>query len=175
MLLVLFQYQFIINFDAGTFIVHQQIIQFLANYILYDSWYDLMVIYLIWLLVSLIPIFIYKNFRKAYSTNLLTFFLPNFFFYVFLNRYSPNYFNSEFLNLMIKSIILCITIIAVSIGLSLIVARLSKKDKPLTEEAFQVIQKETTIICPICGTQFKSIPKYCYNCNSKLINDDRSE
>ena len=175
LLLILFQYHFSISFDVGTSDVHQQIIQFLANYILYDSWYDLILIYLIWLLVSLIPIFIYKNFRKAYSTNLLTFFLPNFFFYVFLNRYSPGYFNLEFFNLIIKSIILCITIVAVSIGLSLIITKLFKKDRTLTEEDFEAIQKETTITCPICGTQFKSVPKYCYNCNSELINDNRTE
>jgi len=76
---------------------------------------------------------------------------------------------------MIKSIILCITIVAVSIGLSLVITKLFKKDVSLTEEDFKVIQKETTITCPICGTQFKSIPKYCYNCNSELINDNGSE
>ncbi|MFX1268442.1 MAG: hypothetical protein ACFFAK_10830 [Promethearchaeota archaeon] len=130
-------------------------------------------IYLVWILVGLIPVFIYRNLRKAYSTNLLIFFLPNFFFYVFLSRYSPAYFNLEFPNLIIKSIVLCIIIISISIGLSFLLNRLSKKDLTITKEDLGIIQKETTMICPSCGTPFKSIPQYCYKCNFKLIKDNK--
>lgn len=171
--LLIFKYHFNIAFDPLTSEVHKQIIQILANYILYISWSELIFIYLVWISVSLIPIFIYRNLRKAYSTNLLAFFLPNFFFYVFLSRYSPDYFDLEFPNLIIKSIVLCIIIISISIGLSFLLNRLSKKDLTITKEDLEVIQKETTMICPTCGTQFKSIPKYCYKCNTKLIKDNK--
>ena len=171
--LLIFEYHFDIAFDPLTSEVHRQIIQFIANYILYNSWSELIFIYLVWILVGLVPIFIYRNLRKAYSTNLLIFFLPNFFFYVFLSRYSPDYFNLEFPNLIIKSIVLCIIIISISIGLSYLLNRLSKKDLTITKEDLNAIQKETTMICPTCGTQFKSIPKYCYKCNTKLIKDNK--
>ncbi|MFX1497239.1 MAG: hypothetical protein ACFFBH_06915 [Promethearchaeota archaeon] len=172
LLLFLFQYQFNIRFDSTISNEQRQIIQFLANYVLYNGWSGLLLIYSIWLLVSLIPIFIYRNFRKVYSLNLLTFFLPNFFFYVFLFRYSREYFNLEFPNLITKTIILCIVIELFSIGLALIVAKLFKKDSNITEEDFEIIQKETTITCPNCGTHFKSVPKYCYKCNTKLDIDN---
>lgn len=175
LILFLFRYNFNISFDSVTFDIHRQIIQFLANYIMYDNWSSLLLIYIIWILVSLIPIFIYRNFRKVYSINLLTFFLPNFFFYVFLSRYSPNYFNLEFFNLMTKTIVLCIVIVIFSIGASLLVAKLFKEDYAITQEDFELIQKQTTITCPNCGTHFKSIPKYCYNCNSELISEERNE
>ncbi|MFX1588183.1 MAG: hypothetical protein ACFFC1_08510 [Promethearchaeota archaeon] len=171
--LLIFKYHFDIAFDSPTSEVHRHIIQILANYILYSSWSELIFIYLVWILISLIPIFIYRNLRKAYSTNLLTFFFPNFFFYVFLSRYSPDYFDLEFPNLIIKSIVLCIIIISISIGLSFLLNRLSKKDLTITKEDLEVIQKETTMICPTCGTKFKSIPKYCYKCNTKLIKDNK--
>jgi hypothetical protein len=171
--LLIFKYHFDIAFDSLTSEVHRQIIQFLANYILYNSWFELIFIYLVWILVGLIPIFIYRNIRKAYSTNLLIFFLPNFFFYIFLSRYSPVYFNLEFPNLIIKSIVLCIIIISISIGLSFLLNILSKKDLTITKEDLDAIQKETTMICPTCGTQFKSIPKYCYKCNTKLIKENK--
>jgi len=171
--LLIFEYHFDIAFDSLTSEVHRQIIQFLANYILYNSWFELVFIYLVWILVGLIPIFIYRNIRKAYSTNLLIFFLPNFFFYIFLSRYSPVYFNLEFPNLIIKSIVLCIIIISISIGLSFLLNILSKKDLTITKEDLDAIQKETTMICPACGTQFKSIPKYCYKCNTKLIKENK--
>ncbi len=171
--LFIFEYHFDIAFDSLTSEVHRQIIQILANYILYSSWSELIFIYIVWILVALIPIFIYRNLRKAYSTNLLIFFLPNFFFYVFLSRYSPDYFNLEFPNLIIKSIVLCITIISISIGFSLLLNRLLKKDLAITKKDLEAIQKETTMICPTCGTQFKSIPKYCYKCSTKLIKDNK--
>ena len=175
LILILFQYNININFDPVTSDIYRQIIQFLANYVLYDNWFNLFLIYMMWILVSLIPIFIYRNFRKAYSMNLLTFFLPNFFFYVFLSRYSPDYFNLEFFNLITKTIILGIIIVVISIGMSLIVSRLFKKDQAITKGDFETIIKQTTITCPNCGTQFKSIPKYCYNCNSELIREEKNE
>lgn len=172
LLLFLFQYQFYINFDTATSNIQAKIIQFLANYVLYNSWFGLLLIYSVWLLVSLVPIFIYRNFRKVYSLNLLTFFLPNFFFYVFLYRYSHDYFILEFPNLITKTIILCIVIMLFSIGFSLIITKLFKRNSHITVEDFEIIQKETTSTCPNCGTHFKSVPKYCYKCNAELDIDN---
>ncbi|MFX1419037.1 MAG: hypothetical protein ACFE9N_08980, partial [Promethearchaeota archaeon] len=79
-----FGYQVNLNYDLGIAIEQKAIIQFLANYILFNIWPGLFFIYLIWILTSFIPIIIYNNFKKAYSMNLITFFFPNFFLYVFL-------------------------------------------------------------------------------------------
>ena len=56
LILYIFQYSFRINFDTETTQVHRQIIQFLANYIMYEGWLNLLFIYLIWIFISFIPI-----------------------------------------------------------------------------------------------------------------------
>ena len=91
-----FNYNFEIDFDSEITVSHKAILQFLANYILFKTFSNLLFIYLTWLLISLIPIFVFNNYRKAYSMNLITFFFPNFFFYVFLHRFSQDYFDSYF-------------------------------------------------------------------------------
>jgi hypothetical protein len=144
------------------------IIEWLVNYIMYQGLTDLFFIFIIWLLLSTIPIVIYNNYRKAYSMNLMTFFFPNFFFYVFLFNYYQPYFNAHFLDLFIKTIILGTTIILYSIGLSLILKKIlesrgEKKGIDLSE-----IASSGKLICPKCGVEFESIPKVCYNCNTDL-------
>ena len=62
----------------------QFIIQFLANIVMYDNSFGFVYINLTWLIVSLIPILIFKGFKKAYSMNLTTFFFPNFFSMYFI-------------------------------------------------------------------------------------------
>jgi len=97
-----FDYKFDINFEIGISKEHKKIIQFLANYIMFDNLYNLYFIYSIWIIISLIPIFMFNNYKKAYSMNLTTFFFPNFFFYVFLRNHYRPYFNENFLNLFLK-------------------------------------------------------------------------
>ncbi len=163
-----FGYQINLNYDIGTTIEQQMIIQFFANYILFDIWPGLFFIYLLWILISFIPIFIYNNFKKAYSMNLITFFFPNFFLYVFLSKHSPVYFNSHFSFHFMHTILLGIVIIGLSISLSLIKEKILKsKFKPQIEDLYS-LANGSKITCPKCGTEFNSLPKFCYNCNNDL-------
>ena len=164
-----FDYKFDINFEIGISKEHKKIIQFLANYIMFDNLYNLYFIYSIWIIISLIPIFMFNNYKKAYSMNLTTFFFPNFFFYVFLRNHYETYFDANFLNLFIKTIILGIFIVAISIGLSLILKALIKPKASVHYEDLQLIASKCKSKCPNCGTEFNSIPQFCYNCNTKLI------
>ncbi|MDX1797591.1 MAG: hypothetical protein R3255_02980 [Candidatus Lokiarchaeia archaeon] len=175
----LFEYKFDLNLSSipppiNTNDVQIGIIEWLVNYIMYQDLTDLFFIFIIWVLISTIPIVIYNNYRKAYSMNLITFFFPNFFFYVFLFNYYQPYFNVYFLDLFIKTIILGTTIILYSIGLSLILKkiidfRFEKKGIDLSD-----IARSGKFVCPKCGVEFESIPKVCYNCNTDLTVKDEN-
>ncbi len=170
-------YEFNIVFDVGILEEQAFIIQILANYILFNKLSDLYFIYIIWILVSLIPILAYKDFKKAYSMNLQTYFFPNFFFYAFLRRHSRSYFNSYFQFHILHTILLGIVIVGFSIGLTLIIKKITKgKSEPQIAD-LEAIARSITTICPHCGTEFESIPKFCYNCNSDLTIkiEDKSE
>lgn len=163
-----FGYHITLSFDIETSIEQIVIIQFLANYTLFDSLPSLIFIYLIWLIVSLIPIFLYINIKKSYSTNLLTFFFPNFFLYVFLSRFSPEYFNLNFPFHLMHTILLGVVIVVFSISLSLLIKRILKLKSKQRVEDLQKIVESGNRVCPKCGTIFESLPKYCYNCNTDL-------
>ncbi len=161
-------YKFTINFDDTTLKEQKLIIQFLANFILFDDLPGFFFICLSWLLASTIPIFIFTNFKKAYSMNLLTLFFPSYFLYVFLRRHSRTYFDSKFHFLILQTIILGIVIVGFSIGLSLILKKFTKfKTEPQIEDLF-IMASMNKIVCPNCGTEFDSTPKFCYNCNTDL-------
>ena len=168
LLIYSFRYKFNINFDPEISIEHKKILQFLANYIMFNGFTNLVFIYLIWILVSLIPVFIFINYKKAYSMNLSTFFFPNFFFYVFLSRYSPEYYDANFLSNFLQTIILGIVIVSLSIGLSLILKVIIKPKTNVRYKDFELIASKCKSKCPNCGTKFDSIPLYCYNCNTQL-------
>jgi uncharacterized membrane protein (DUF485 family) len=162
-----FNYNFEIDFDSGILEERRIIIQFLSNYVWYNPNSAIYFVYLVWLITSLIPIFILNDLKKSASLNITTFFLPNFFSYVFLSRYSPNYFNANFLNLFTKTIILGIFILVLSIGLSYIL-KVCTKNKEEQKVDIEVIANLNKITCPNCGTEFNSIPKFCYKCNTLL-------
>ena len=149
----------------------QFIIQFLANIVMYDNSFGFVYINLTWLIVSLIPILMFIDYKKAYSMNLTTFFFPNFFFYVFYWRYSETYFNAHFPTFILKSIILGITIATTSISLSLILKFIKNSNSNANVENLEQIEQKNTTECPKCGTKFDSIPKYCYNCNLLISNE----
>jgi len=171
LVLSLFQYNSQIEFTLSISDERKLIIQFLSNYITYNNSFGFMYIYLTWILVSLLPIFILNDFKKAYSMNLLTFFFPNFFFYVFYYRYSETDFNALFPSLIVKTIILGITIVIISIGLSLILKFIKCFRKETKEENLKQIELQSKTTCQNCGTEFNSVPKYCYNCNNLLTNE----
>ncbi len=169
--MLIFQYNSQTEFTSSISEERKSIIQLLSNFIMYSNRFGFMYVCFTWILVSLIPIFIFKDFKKAYSMNLLTFFFPNFFFYVFYYRYSETDFTALFPSLIIKTIILGITIVIISIGLSLVLKIIESFRKKTKEENLKQIELQSKITCQNCGTQFNSVPKYCYNCNNLLTNE----
>ncbi|TFG08338.1 MAG: hypothetical protein EU539_02575 [Promethearchaeota archaeon] len=163
-----------INFDAGISSERRMIIQFLANYIMYDSnnLMKVIFIYISWMVICLIPILNFNNYKQAYSMNLYTFFFPNFFFYVFLYRYSPNYFDLNLYVLGIKTFILGLLIITFSIGLSILLSKTVRKRGQSQLENFKKLIEKHEYKCPYCGTNMNSISVYCYNCLKKLELDN---
>jgi hypothetical protein len=161
-------YIFNINFDVGILVERKVIIQFLANYVLFDDLSGLCFLYICWILISIIPIIIYNNFKKAYSMNLMTFFFPNFFLYVFLWRYSREYFNLNFQFHFLQTILLGIVIVGFSIGISLVLKKITKVKLKSQIEDLSTIVSLTQSTCPKCGTKFNSIPRFCYKCNTDL-------
>lgn len=166
----IFNYEYTINFDKEISKERRDIIQFLANYIMFDpnDLSGLYFIYLSWIFISLIPIINFDDFKTVYSMNLYTFFFPNFFFYVFLYRYSPNYFHLHFSTLFVQTIILGLCIIIFSIGISFILNKTIRHKSKAQFEDFKKIVENIRFKCPYCGTEFNSIPKYCYNCLKEL-------
>jgi len=164
----IFNYRIQIDFDLSTdprAEEQQFIIQFLANIILYSITYGFLYINITWVIVSLLPIFIFNNFRKAYSMNLTTFFFPNFFFYVFYWRYSITSFSSVFPTFLVETIALAVTIVIISIGLSFVLKLIRSEEKKVDITDIELKNRSE---CPQCGTKFDSKPKYCYNCNTYL-------
>ncbi|MFX1570323.1 MAG: hypothetical protein ACFFCV_18335 [Promethearchaeota archaeon] len=163
-----FGYVFNINFDIDISIERQVIIQFLANYVLFNDLSGLCFIYIGWILISLLPIFLYNNFKKAYSMNLITFFFPNFFLYIFLWRYSEEYFDINFQFHILQTILLGIAIVIFSIVISIILKRITIDKIGTQTDDVSTIAGKIKSICPKCGTKFDSIPRYCYKCNADL-------
>ncbi|MFX0059152.1 MAG: hypothetical protein ACFE8J_12705 [Candidatus Heimdallarchaeota archaeon] len=163
-----FHYRFIINFDSGITYERERIIEFLANYVMFEELSDFLIIILGWILASLLPIFILKNAKKACIMNLTTLFFPNFFFYVFLFRYSPQYFTDFFSKLFFKTFILSLLIVFFSIGLSLILLSFKHFKIEVKSEEIEILLSKVKIKCPRCGTEFNSTPQFCYECNTDL-------
>lgn len=172
--LIIFGYSFQIDFDSTISADRRQIIQFLANYVMFESFSNLLFIYGIWLLVATIPIILFRQVKKVYSMNLITFFIPNFFFYVFLSRYSPLYFNETIGQLLFRTLILAMVLTIYSIIISIIVKDILKVTRKQRTIEILEIDKKVVSICPECGTKFDSKPLYCYKCNAKLINEPSS-
>ncbi|TFG28102.1 MAG: hypothetical protein EU532_06035 [Promethearchaeota archaeon] len=171
-----FNHKFTIKFDAGILKERQEIIQFLANYVMYDrdEISGMSFIFSIWIIVALIPVINFDDYKSAYSTNLYTFFFPNFFFYIFLNRYSPNSFNSYFPPYIINTLILGLFLLIFTIGISILLNKTIRNKKKSQLEDFKKIAEKIEYTCPNCGTKFNSIPVYCFNCLKELTVDEIS-
>jgi len=66
------------------------------------------------------------------------------------------------------TILLGIVIICLSIGLSLVLKKILKSKIKIQIEDLNSIANESKITCPKCGTEFNSLPEFCYNCNTDL-------
>lgn len=172
----IFEYKYTINFDKGISKERKDIIQFLANYIMFNANdpFGTIFIYLSWFIASLIPILSFNDYKKAYSLNLTTFFFPNFFFYIFLLRYSPNYYHSHLQIFLTQTVILGIFIVLYSIGLSLLFMKIRRLSNKAQLENLRLIEEKNITTCPNCGTQFNSIPQFCYNCSKELTIEENS-
>ena len=164
--ITVFQYKFFIDFDGGILPERRFVIQVLANYVMYEWDGSLLFIYGIWLLVAIIPVIILKEIRKAVVINMITFFLPNYFFYVFLIKYSSENYTSI---LMLKTLLLGLIIAIFSVLLTIMLKLIKNLRKKVITQDISLIEQQTKSKCPYCGTEFNSIPVYCYNCNKKLI------
>ncbi|MHA1372820.1 MAG: hypothetical protein ACTSR7_00855 [Promethearchaeota archaeon] len=161
-----------ITFITNTSIEQQIIMQFLANYVIFDDIGGMIFTGIIWIIVSLLPILIFFDIKKAYSTNLSTFFFLNFFFYVFLFNYDKDVFDLHFPTLITNTLLLGFTIVVVSVGLSLVLKYFKKRWGMQKQEQFSSNNGKSLMVCPKCGTEFQSIPMFCYNCNTKLVNGE---
>ncbi|MFX1313760.1 MAG: hypothetical protein ACFFHD_14310 [Promethearchaeota archaeon] len=176
LLIYIFNYKFVLNlqlFPPPSDTTQDQIaiIEFLATYLMYEDVTDAFFIYICWSLISIIPVIIYVNYIKALKMNLITYITLNFFLYIFLNRHVNDYFRENFSIIFIKTYITGIWIIVLSIEISLIL-RIFKKPKSKEEiEDLHNIANKIKTICPNCGTEFNSIPQYCYNCNKQIIEE----
>ena len=164
--ITLFQYSFFIDFDGGILPERRLVIQLLANYVMYEWDGSLLFIYGIWLLIAIIPVIILKETRKVVVMNVITFFFPNYFFYVFLIKYSSENYTSI---LILKTLLLGSIIASFSVLLTIILKLIKNLRKEVTLQDFSLIEQQTKSKCPYCGTEFNSIPVYCYNCNKRLI------
>ncbi len=169
LLIFYFRYFITINFDITVTIPQKGIIQFVANYVLFNNSSGMIFIYVIWIIVSFIPDFLYINFKKAYSMNLMTFFFPNFFVYTFLYQHSVNYFNLNFQFHFLHTILIGLLITAISLLISNILKKMKKVKIVDHLEDLQIVAKQIRSKCPKCATEFDSTPIFCYNCNTKLI------
>jgi len=169
-----FGYNFSMNLDASASSEQRIIIQVLANYIMFEGLNNLIFFYILWFIVALIPIFIYNDYKKAYSMNLTTFFFPNFFFYVFLSRHSPIYYNAIFPMLFPRTILLGIFLIIISFGLTHVLKIIKRTERLMPDENLKLNQHEIKYTCSKCGTEFNSLPKYCYNCLNEITKEESS-
>lgn len=168
-------FKYSITFDSGITQQRKEIIQFIGNLFLFVN--DLSQIYIVlivWSILSLISVFAFRDYKKAYSLNISTFFVLNFFFYIFLSRYSEKFYESHVFEILFQSILVGAYIII----FSLITVYLFKKAhnsitirEPVNLET---LAEKNRGKCPHCGTKFESIPKYCYNC-LKLVNIPEAE
>jgi len=165
----LFHYSVDIDFDNDISVPQELIIQFLANFVLFRNPSGMIFVYMSWIVVSLIPDFLYSNFKRAYSMNIMTFFFPNFFAYTFLYQHSVDYFNSNFLFHLLQTVLIGLIITIISLIISLSLKKIRKVNIDAQLEDLQIVANSIKSKCSNCGTEFDSIPTFCYNCNSKII------
>jgi hypothetical protein len=172
LLLIIFSFHYTFQIEAPflTLISPQRrtIIQLLGNLILYNDLDGLILIYSSWILISFIPIIIYKEARMAFSANIKAIFFPNFFFYIFLYKYLPSYFEQNFWNLFLRTLSLFTIIAIVSLVIPFLYQRFRRQKKSDQIRNLRKIAQNNKYQCPYCGTIFNSKPLYCYNCSRKL-------
>jgi uncharacterized membrane protein (DUF485 family) len=170
-----FDYSFPIAFDSGITYERAIIIQFLGNYILVDTPIDAIFLFGIWTLAAMVPVGLLKNSRRAIGANLKLFFFPNFFFYLFLSRYSPKYFNSRWVILFMPFLIFAIILIIASWVIPQIRQKLETTESETRLRELRKVAEDNRTKCPNCGEKFDSSPTYCYQCSTRLIPEENKD
>lgn len=170
-----FDYSFPIAFDSSITYERAIIIQFLGNYILVDTPIDAVFLYGVWTLAAMIPVVLLANSRRALGANLKLLFFPNFFFYLFLSRFSPNYFNSMWFILFIPFLIFAIILIVASWVIPWIYQKLETTESETRLRELRKVVEDNRAKCPNCGEEFDSTPTYCYKCSTRLIPEENRD
>lgn len=168
-----FNYSFPIAFDSGITYERAMIIQLLGNYILVATPSDALFLYGVWTLAAIIPIILLRDARRAFGANLKLCFFPNFFFYLFLSRFSPSYFNSTWLVLFVPFLLFAIPILVLSVMVPKVYHKLKLGDSEAKSHQIRKIAEENRTICPNCGAEFESVPIFCYKCSTRLIPQEK--
>ena len=176
LLIFIFNYRFVLNLQlypptSDTTEDQIAIIEFLATYLMYEDSTDAFFIYICWSLISIIPALIYDDYMKTFKMNLITYLFLNFFLYIFLYRHVNYYFRENFSIIFTKTYITGILITILSIEISLILKKFRKPKSEEELEDLQIITNKIRTKCPKCGTEFNSIPQFCYNCNTRIIKE----
>lgn len=174
-LLILFS-NGVINLPLDSTILNEQkiIIEFLLSYFIADIpfQYDsaLFNIYLGWTIGVLFGSLILANPKKSLTNITILISLISYFLLIFGFRHSPNYFNYIFPQLFIQIISLLIYNCLISFMASFFIEKIYQKIKSDEnyELKIEILAKNNKIKCPHCGTEYESIPLYCYNCSKKI-------
>ncbi len=167
----LVRYSIYIPISSDTTFERHLIINFLSDYVIFNTLQEMGFMFLLWFYVSLVPIIIFLDYRKSYVVNLTTFFVINFFFYAFLFKYAKLKFDSVFSVLFPRTIVLALFVLLSTFVLSLILEALVDTFIKPDYNNLELLYQNSRSTCPNCGETFESIPIYCYNCNAMIRND----
>ncbi|MFX1338500.1 MAG: hypothetical protein ACFFDK_07810 [Promethearchaeota archaeon] len=70
--------------------------------------------------------------------------------------------------MLIQTLILGLFIFLFSIGVSFLLNKTVRHKRKAQFEDFKKLVEEIKFRCPHCGTEFNSLPQYCYNCLKEL-------
>jgi len=150
------------------------IIEILASYFLAEIPIQfnqtLINIYFAWTLGALFSSLILANPKKSLTNTIILAIFISYFLLIFGFRHSPNYFNSFFPQIFIQIIFLLIYISLFSFVSAFFIEKIYQKFQKSENHKIriEVLASSNKIKCPHCGTEYESIPLYCYNCLKKI-------
>ncbi len=165
----IFNYSIPINFDPGILYEREVIIQFIGNYVIADTFMHGLLLFVVWFIVSLFPVVIYRESKRAMFANLKLMFFPNFFFYLFYHRYSPTFFSSTWGRFLLPFLLLGGCILMISVLFPTIYHKLTATKPEVKREELRKLAQKSRSRCPKCGAEFDSKPTFCYKCSTRLI------
>lgn len=150
------------------------IIEILASYFLAEIHITfnqaLINIYLAWTLGALFASLILANPKKTLTNTTILIFFISFFLLIFGFRHFPNYFTLFFPQIFIHIIFLLIYVSLFSFISAFFIEKIYKifQKSENHEIRLEALARSNKIKCPHCGTEYESVPHYCYNCLKKI-------